>query len=73
MNDMRRLLKYMGSYKKDMVLGGVLVLIETCFELFIPIMIADLIDTGVANHDIHYITKRGQSHPCPLSDYRILR
>ena len=23
MNDMRRLLKYMGSYKKDMVLGGV--------------------------------------------------
>lgn len=37
MNDMRRLLKYMGSYKKDMVLGGMLVLIETCFELFIPI------------------------------------
>lgn len=59
MNDMRRLLKYMGSYKKDMVLGGVLVLIETCFELFIPIMIADLIDTGVANHDIHYIYIKG--------------
>ena len=49
MNDMKRLLRYAGPYRRDMVLGAVLVLIETCFELFIPIMIADLIDVGVAN------------------------
>ncbi len=52
MNDMKRLLRYAGPYRRDMVLGAVLVLIETCFELFIPIMIADLIDVGVANHDL---------------------
>lgn len=39
MNDMKRLLRYAGPYRRDMVLGAVLVLIETCFELFIPIMI----------------------------------
>ena len=59
MNDMKRLLKYAGPYKKDMLLGAVLVLIETCFELFIPVMIADLIDVGVANHDIPYIYGKG--------------
>ena len=59
MNDMKRLLRYAGPYRRDMVLGAVLVLIETCFELFIPIMIADLIDVGVANHDLSYIYQKG--------------
>ena len=59
MKDMKRLLKYAGPYKKDMILGAVLVLIETCFELFIPLMIADLIDVGVANHDLGYIYQKG--------------
>ena len=52
---MKRLLKYAGPYKKDMIRGALLVLIETCCELFIPIMIADLIDVGVANYDLSYI------------------
>ena len=59
MNDMKRLLRYAGQYRRDMVLGAVLVLIETCFELFIPIMIADLIDVGVANHDLSYVYQKG--------------
>lgn len=59
MNDMKRLLKYAGPYKRDMILGAILVLTETCFELFIPVMIADLIDVGVANHDIRYIYGKG--------------
>ena len=59
MNDMKRLLKYAGSYKKDMILGALLVLVETCFELFIPVMIADLIDVGVANHNLPYIYGKG--------------
>ena len=44
MNDIRRLAGYIGPYKKDMMLGALMVTIETAFELFIPIMIADLID-----------------------------
>lgn len=52
MNDMKRLLSYAGPYKRDMIFGAVLVLVETCFELFIPILISNLIDIGVANGDI---------------------
>ena len=59
MKDMKRLFGYMGSYKKDMILGAVFVMIETAFELFIPIMISDLIDIGVAGRDVHYIYMKG--------------
>ena len=55
MKDMKRLFGYMGPYKKDMILGALFVMIETGFELFIPIMISNLIDIGVANHDVNYI------------------
>ena len=59
MNDMKRLLSYAGPYKRDMIFGAVLVLVETCFELFIPILISNLIDIGVANGDIPYIYRNG--------------
>lgn len=59
MKDMKRLFGYMGPYKKDMILGALFVMIETAFELFIPIMISDLIDIGVAGRDVHYIYMKG--------------
>ena len=59
MRDIRRLLRYLGPYRKDMVTGAFLVLAETCLELFIPVLIADLIDVGVAGHDISYILSKG--------------
>ena len=59
MKYMKRLFGYMGPYKKDMILGALFVMIETGFELFIPIMISNLIDIGVANHDVNYIYVKG--------------
>lgn len=59
MKNMKRLFGYMGPYKKDMILGALFVMIETGFELFIPIMISNLIDIGVANHDVNYIYVKG--------------
>lgn len=59
MKDMKRLFGYMEPYKKDMILGALFVMIETGFELFIPIMISNLIDIGVANHDVNYIYVKG--------------
>ena len=49
MKDMKRLFGYMGPYKKDMILGA----------LFVTIMISNLIDIGVANHDVNYIYVKG--------------
>ena len=64
---MKRLLSYAGPYKRDMIFGAVLVLVETCFELFIPILISNLIDIGVANGDIPYIYRKGiQMGVCAL-------
>ena len=59
MKDMKRLFGYMGPYKKDMILGALFVIFDTGFELFIPIMISNLIDIGVANHDVNYIYVKG--------------
>lgn len=59
MKDIRRLFRCCGPYRWDMLLGMLLVMIETGFELVIPVMIADLIDVGVANRDVDYIFFKG--------------
>lgn len=59
MKQLLRLLDYLGSYKKDMIAGAILVLIETCFELVIPVLMADIIDIGVANKDVSFILFKG--------------
>ena len=59
MKDMKRLFWYIGPYKKDMFLAALFVIIETGFVQFIPIMIANLSDIGVANHDVNYIYVKG--------------
>lgn len=59
MQDLKRLLRYLGPYRKDMILGAALVAVETFFELLIPLLMADLIDVGVANHDVAYIWQKG--------------
>lgn len=59
MNDLKRLFHYLGPYKKDFYLGAFLVIIETCFELIIPLLMADIIDIGVVLHDTRMIYIRG--------------
>jgi ABC-type multidrug transport system fused ATPase/permease subunit len=59
MRDLKRLLHYLGHYRKDMIIGAVLVMVETGFELVIPLFMADLIDVGVKNHDMEYILHQG--------------
>ena len=59
MKDFKRLLAYLGPYRRDMIIGGLLVVIETIFELVIPVLMADLIDVGVEGHDLNYIIYKG--------------
>ncbi|HIR57803.1 MAG TPA: ABC transporter ATP-binding protein [Candidatus Gallacutalibacter pullicola] len=59
MKDLKKLFGYFGPYRRDLLLGAVLVLVETCFELFIPVLMADIIDVGVANHDVPFILHKG--------------
>ncbi len=59
MNDLKRLLGYMGPYRKDMILGMLLVIIESSFEMVIPVLMSDIIDTGVAQGDVPAIMTTG--------------
>ena len=59
MKDLRRLLPLFGEYRRDLFLAMGFVLIETFFELVIPVLMADLIDVGVAGGDVHYILVKG--------------
>ena len=59
MKDLKCLFGYLGPYRRDMFMGALLVLIETVFELVIPVFMADLIDVGVANGDVPYILSKG--------------
>ena len=54
---MKKLLKYMKGYGKQCILGPLFKLLEASFELFIPLVVAGIIDTGIGNGDAGYIVK----------------
>lgn len=59
MKYIKRLFNYMTSYRKYLILAILFVMLETMFELFIPMIMADIIDVGVATRNIDYITMKG--------------
>lgn len=56
---MIKLIHFMKDYKKEAILGPIFKLIEAILELFVPIVMAKIIDIGVRNSDITYIFKMG--------------
>lgn len=45
---MKKTLSYLKSYKKECILAPLFKLLEACFELFVPLVIADIIDIGIS-------------------------
>ena len=56
-NTMKKLLVYLKDYKKESELGPLFKLLEATFELIVPLVMAAIIDTGVATGDKSYIMK----------------
>ena len=54
---MGKLLVYLKDYKKESVLGPLFKLLEASFELIVPLVMAAIIDHGVADGDKPYIMK----------------
>ena len=52
---MRKLLPYLKEYVKECILSPGFKMLEACFELIVPIVIASLIDRGIGDGDIPYI------------------
>lgn len=56
---MKRLLGYMREYKKESILGPLFKMLEASFELFVPLVVASMVDVGIKNRDLGYILKMG--------------
>lgn len=56
---MKTLLRYLRHYKKESVIGPLFKLLEACFELIVPLIMAKMIDVGIQNRDISYIFRMG--------------
>ena len=59
MHELRRIIGYLGHYRRDAILGMVLVIVESAFEMVIPILMADIIDVGVKTRDLDFIFRQG--------------
>ena len=56
---MKRLLSYLSSYRKECILGPLFKLLEATFELFVPLVIASIIDRGIGTGDTAHIWRMG--------------
>ena len=56
---MKSLLKYIKDYKKESILAPLFKMLEASFELMVPLVMAAIIDNGIAGSDTPYILKMG--------------
>ena len=52
---MKRLLVYLNDYKKESILGPLFKLLEASFELLVPLVMAAIIDKGIADGNKKYV------------------
>lgn len=54
---MKKLLKYLHGYEKQCILGPLFKLLEATFELFVPLVVASIVDVGIGDKNQEYIIK----------------
>lgn len=54
---MKKLLKFLKNYKKELIFGPFFKLLEAIFELIVPVVMANIIDKGIGNNDSGYILR----------------
>ena len=55
---MNKMLGYLKDYKRESVLAPLFKMLEATFDLFVPLVMADIVNVGIAAHDLHYILVR---------------
>lgn len=56
---MKKLFRFFKNYKKEMIISPLFKIFETVSEIIIPILVAQMIDVGVANHDANFVILYG--------------
>ena len=54
---MKNMFSYLKEYRKESILAPLFKLLEALFDLFVPLVIADIINNGVGNNDFNYVLK----------------
>ena len=54
---MKKLLVYLKGYRKECILAPLFKMLEASFELFVPLVIKQIIDVGIENQDMAYVWK----------------
>ena len=55
---MKKIAVFLKDYKKESILAPLFKLLEALFDLFVPIVIANIINYGIENKDFDYILKK---------------
>lgn len=55
---MKKVLTYLTNYKKECVFAPLFKMLEASFELLVPLVMASVIDIGIANGDKQYVIQR---------------
>ena len=56
---MKKLFRFFKNYKKEMIISPLFKIFETVSEIIIPLLVAQMIDVGVANHDANFVIMYG--------------
>ena len=56
---MWKLRRFLTDYKKECIIGPLCKLLEAILELFVPLVMADIIDVGIYNRDAGYVWRKG--------------
>ena len=52
------MMKYLKGYGRESVIAPLFKMLEALFDLFVPLVMADIINTGIAGRDVGYILRR---------------
>ena len=55
---MKKMLSYLSGYRKESVIAPLFKMLEATFDLFVPLVMADIVNVGIAAGDIRYILVR---------------
>lgn len=55
---MKKLLVYLKDYKKESAFAPLFKMLEACFELIVPLVVASIIDDGIRNNDMSLVLSR---------------
>ena len=59
MRDLKRIFSYIRPYRRDLILAALLIVVESAFEMVIPLLMTDIVDIGVPAHNIPFLLRQG--------------